>query len=241
MTTLYSYPPLVPGVLVKRYKRFFADVELADGSCVTAHCPNTGPMTGISTPGSTVWLSQSSDPRRKLAYTWELIEVEGTCVGVNTGLPNRIVARGLTEHAFAALEPYTTVQPEVRYGAENSRIDFLLGAPDRPSLYLEVKNTTWTAGAGNDRLALFPDCVTTRGQKHLRELTRIVELGGRAAIFFFINRTDCLRFSPGDAADPTYGRLLREAVAAGVLVLPYRFAVTPTAVRLLGLVPLEFF
>ncbi|WP_287130079.1 DNA/RNA nuclease SfsA [Candidatus Cyanaurora vandensis] len=232
---IYRYPPLLPGVLVKRYKRFFADIALADGTVVTAHCPNTGPMTEISTVGSAVYISEANSPARKLAYTWEMIQVDGSWVGVNTHLPNRVVALGLADHQFADLPSYTRFQPEVPYGSEQSRIDFLLHS-ERP-LYLEVKSTTWTQPTPEGRRAIFPDTVTTRGQKHLRELTALAEQGLGAAILYFINRGDCVSFSPGDGPDPEYGRLLRRAVAAGVLVLPYRFMVSPLGLTLGERVP----
>lgn len=235
-TVLHRYPALIRGVLLKRYKRFFADVELVSGEVVTAHCPNTGPMTDISTPGHTVYLSRSENPRRTLAYTWELIETDGVYVGVNTALPNRIIGRGLEEWAFRELGVYSRICREVPYGTEASRIDFWLDGD--PPMYLEVKNTTWTQVTPEGRRALFPDTVTTRGQKHLRELTRIAEGGERAAILYFINRSDCNSFSPGDSRDPAYGQLLREAVARGLLVLPYCFEATPFQVNYLGPIPL---
>lgn len=226
---LYRYPPLLAGKLVRRYKRFFADIELETGDTITAHCPNTGPMTGVSQVGSEVMVSRSTNPKRKLAYTWELIRVCDTVptwVGVNTNLPNRIVKLALEQFLFPELrDRYTHVRPEVRYGRDNaSRIDFLLGGGERP-IYLEVKNTTWA----RETLALFPDTITTRGQKHLRELSQLAP-DACPAILYFVNRSDCDRFAPGEAADPTYGQLLRAALAAGVEVLPYRFTVTPEGV-----------
>ncbi|AGY59927.1 DNA/RNA nuclease SfsA [Gloeobacter kilaueensis] len=228
-TVLFEYPPLVAGILRRRYKRFFAEVELADGQLVTAHCPNTGPMRVISTPGSRVYLSRATAVARKLAYTWEMIDVEGVWVGVNTAMPNRIVYEGLRRCLFSELGDYTAIRREVPYGSENSRVDFLLdgSAP----LYLEIKSTTLHRG----RLALFPDTVTTRGQKHLRELTRLCEQGSRAAILYFINRSDCTAFSPCDEFDPLYGELLRIGIERGLQVLPYRFEITPETVRFLGL------
>ncbi|KKJ01014.1 DNA/RNA nuclease SfsA [Prochlorothrix hollandica] len=230
---LYSYPPLLPGILVKRYKRFMADIALKTGETITAHCPNTGPMTGIYKPGAKVYVSRSDNPKRKLAYTWELIEVEDngpTWVGVNTSLPNQIVALALEQRLWTQLGDYHRVRREVTYGQEKSRIDFLLDYGDDRPLYLEVKNTTWVRGP----LALFPDTVTTRGQKHLRELTAILPQG-RAVMLYFINRSDCPQFSPGDDADPCYGQLLRQAVHQGLEVLPCRFTVSPQGVDYLGL------
>lgn len=231
---LYAYPPLQAGVLIKRYKRFFADIELASGEVITAHCPNTGPMTGVCTPGSAVQVSYHDNPKRKLAYTWELIQTgdrEPTWVGINTNLPNRIVKLALEKHCFPELrDRYTQIQTEVRYGVENkSRIDFVLHGGNEKPIYLEVKNTTWVQ---SDR-ALFPDTVTVRGQKHLRELMAL-QGQGTPVMLYFINRSDRTRFSPGDEADPTYGRLLREAIKCGVEVLPYRFEVSPEGIRYLG-------
>jgi sugar fermentation stimulation protein A len=232
----YPYPPLISGQLVRRYKRFFADIELVNGELITAHCPNTGPMTGISTPGSLVQVSRSDNPKRKLAYTWELIQVEDTLptwVGVNTALPNRIVRQALADGLWAELVPYSEINPEVPYGNEGSRVDFVLTQAGHPDIYLEVKNTTWAQG----QLALFPDTVTTRGQKHLRELMTLLPQQ-RAVMLYLINRGDCTQFAPGDTTDPTYGQLLRQAVAAGLEVLPCRFAVDPAGIRYLGLAQL---
>lgn len=235
----YLYPTLHPGTLIKRYKRFLADVELDTGEIVTAHCPNTGPMTGVCHPGGRVQLSHSSNPNRKLAYTWELAEVhdnQPTWVGVNTALPNRVIKAMLEAHALPELGPYDQVRSEVPYGQDRkSRIDFLLTASEteRP-IYIEVKNTTWA----RDTTALFPDTVTTRGQKHLRELTAIAT-EARTIMLYFINRGDCREFSPGDEADPTYGQLLRTAIAAGVEILPCRFAITPQSINYLGMATLN--
>jgi len=237
---LYHYPPLYSGILLKRFKRFFADVELATGEVVTAHCPNTGPMTGISTPGSPVQLSYSDSPTRKLPYTWEMIQVcdnDPTWVGVNTALPNRIIKLALEKFLFPELGSYSQVRFEVPYGKDKkSRVDFLLTGSDadRP-IYLEIKSTTWAQG----QLVLFPDTETTRGQKHLRELTALLPQA-RAVMLYFINRGDCPFFAPGDTADPVYGKLLRAAIALGLEVLPCRFEITPTGIRYLGLAEYKF-
>lgn len=236
---LYRYPSLYPGILLKRYKRFFADVQLATGEVVTAHCPNTGPMTGVSTLGSAVQLSKSDNPNRKLAYTLELIEVndnQPTWVGVNTTLPNQIVKLALAKHLFPELGNYSQIKGEVVYGLDKkSRVDFFLTGNDTElPIYLEVKNTTWCAGT----LALFPDTETTRGQKHLRELMALLPTM-RAVMLYFINRGDCIEFAPGDSADPLYGKLLRDAIALGLEVLPCRFDVSPEGIRYLGLAKLK--
>ncbi|PSM49659.1 DNA/RNA nuclease SfsA [Chroococcidiopsis sp. CCALA 051] len=233
---LYTYPPLHAGILLKRYKRFLADIELETGEVVTAHCANTGPMTGICTPGSRVLVSYSSVTTRKLPYTWEAIEVndnEPTWVVVNTALPNRIVKLALAQKLFPKLGSYSQIRCEVPYGADRkSRVDFLLTG-DRP-IYIEVKSTTWA----QQRLAMFPDTETIRGQKHLRELSALLP-HARAVMFYAINRGDCTQFAPGDAADPVYGQLLREAMQLGLEVLPCRFEVTPVGVRYLGLADLK--
>lgn len=234
---VYRYPELFAGTLVKRYKRFLADIELASGELITAHCPNTGPMTGICEIGAPVLVSKSDNPKRKLAYTWEMIQLETpdpTWIGVNTAMPNRVIKAMLNDKLIPELaDRYDSVRSEVKYGKENkSRIDFLLSRDDEAPIYVEVKNTTWTKG----RLALFPDTETTRGQKHLRELTDLLP-EKKAVMLYFINRGDCDEFAPGDSKDPKYGKLLREAIAAGVEVLPCRFELSPEGLQYLGTVP----
>ena len=229
---IYPFPPLLSGTLVKRYKRFFADITLDSGEVITAHCPNTGPMTGVYLPGNRVMISQSDNPKRKLKYTWELIEVtdnEPTWVGVNTGLPNRVVRWALEHQLIAELGDYSEIRSEVKYGIEgNSRVDFVV-QPTKCPMYIEVKNTTWVEG----RRALFPDTVTTRGQKHIQELRSLLP-GCRAVMLYFINRGDCTSFSPGDERDSKYGELLREAVAEGLEVLPCAFEVSPEGLHYRG-------
>lgn len=234
---IYNYPTLEAGILLKRYKRFFADIELASGKIITAHCPNTGPMTGVSTVGSLVQVSRSDNPKRKLAYTWEMIQVndkEPTWIGVNTAMPNRIIKLALEQRLFPELGNYSTIRGEVPYGKDlKSRVDFLLTDDDRESnlpIYLEVKSVTLS----EENVALFPDTVTTRGQKHLRELMALLPQA-RAVMLYFINRGDCTSFAPCDSADSLYGELLRQAVERGVEVLPYRFEITPQAISYLGL------
>lgn len=232
---IYSYPSLETGILLKRYKRFFADIELTSGEIITAHCPNTGPMTGVSTPGSLVQVSRSDNPKRKLAYTWEMIQVndnEPTWIGVNTNLPNRVVKLALEQIIIPELaNSYKVINCEVKYGQQlKSRVDFFLtNGLERP-IYLEVKSVTLAQG----KVALFPDTVTTRGQKHLRELMALLPQA-RAVMLYFINRGDCTSFAPCDRADLVYGKLLREAVAQGVEILPCRFEITPQGIRYLGL------
>ncbi|MDJ0632341.1 MAG: DNA/RNA nuclease SfsA [Xenococcaceae cyanobacterium MO_188.B29] len=236
MTYIYSYPSLLEGKLIKRYKRFLANIELTTGEIITAHCPNTGPMIGVSTPGSSVLVSKSNNPKRKLAYTWEAIEVndnQPTWVGVNTGLPNKVVKLALEQKLLPELtHRYDRFRPEVPYGKDKkSRIDFLLTGDDSQlPIYVEVKSVTLNQGT----VALFPDTVTTRGQKHLRELIALLP-SAQPVMLYFINRGDCNIFAPGDRYDPEYGNLLRKAITAGVEVLPYRFEITPQGVRFLGL------
>lgn len=233
---LYQYPSLISGILLKRYKRFFADIELPSGAVITAHCPNTGPMTGVCTPGSPVYVSFSDNPRRKLPYTWEMIQVESsqpTWVGINTNLPNRIIRLALEQKLLPELAAdYQEIKTEVIYGKDNkSRVDFFLtNGNSKLPIYLEVKNVTLTQG----NVALFPDTVTTRGQKHLRELMALIPTA-RPIMLYFINRNDCPYFAPGDSADPSYGQLLREAKERGVTILPYRFDITPQGIHYLGL------
>ncbi|HAC64685.1 MAG TPA: DNA/RNA nuclease SfsA [Cyanothece sp. UBA12306] len=229
---IYPYPPLIPGILRRRYKRFLADIELESGEIITAHCANTGPMIGVCNVGSLVYISRSNNPQRKLAYTWEMIQVNNTWVGVNTSLPNRVIKYALEQKWFPELsDQYTQVRSEVPYGKQKkSRIDFLLtqDGGEYP-IYLEVKNTTLS----QEKTALFPDTVTSRGQKHLRELMALLP-EAKAIMLYFINRGDCHFFAPGDEFDPTYGQLLREAVKQGVKILPCRFEVTPERLLYLG-------
>lgn len=236
---LYKYPPLYPGTLIKRYQRFFADIELASGELITAHCPNTGPMTGVCIPGNSVLVSYSDNPKRKLAYTWEMIQVcdtSPTWVGVNTALPNRVIKLALEAKLFPELGNYQQVKPEVIYGKDKkSRVDFLL-LNETEKIYLEVKNTTWV----NGQLALFPDTVTERGQKHLKELMEMGKEGARFVMLYFINRGDCTHFAPGDRADPVYGELLRKARGEGLEILPCRFEITPQGINYLGLAQMQF-
>jgi sugar fermentation stimulation protein A len=225
--------PLVRGVLVSRYKRFFVDVVLDDGTPVTAHCPNPGAMLGLNTPGLPAWLSRSDDPKRKLAHTLELVEADGGLVGINTLHPNRIVAEALAADAIPEVAGYATHRREVRYGA-NSRVDFLLTDPDRPPCWLEVKNCHLRR---NGTLAEFPDCVAARSLKHLRELSAMVAAGERAVMLFVIQRTDCDAFEACADLDPAYAKGLTEAAAAGVEVLAYRCVITPSGVTLADRVP----
>jgi sugar fermentation stimulation protein A len=228
-----NLPPLLPGRLIKRYKRFLADITLADGTTITVHCPNSGSMKGCATPGSRVFVSRSSNPGRKYPYTWELVESEGFWAGINTGLPNRLVREAIEDGTVTELQGYETIRPEVAYG-EHSRIDLLLqGKQGR--CFVEVKNVTLVENS----LALFPDAVTTRGQKHLNELMRVVREGDRGVIFFTVQRGDGHSLSPADTIDPEYGRLLRMALLNGVEALAYRATVEPGCIRLTERIPVH--
>ena len=222
--------PLVGATLVRRYKRFLADVTLDDGTSITVHCPNTGSMLGCDAPGSRVWLSRSRNPKRKYAYTWELVEVDGgTLVGINTGRSNALVREAIESGVIGELGGYRDIRAEVPYGNEGSRADFLLSGARR-DCYVEVKNVT---AAVSDGIALFPDAVSTRGTRHLRELmAAVTESGERAVLLFCVQRTDVGEVRPADDIDPEYGRTLREALAAGVEALAYRAEMNPAAVVL---------
>jgi sugar fermentation stimulation protein A len=210
--------PLVPARLVRRYQRFLADVELEPGGrLVTVHCPNPGRMLGLNAPGLRVWL-RLAPAGRKLPYTLELVEADGTLVGVNTNVPNRLVRDAIGRGAIAELAGYVRLRSEVRYGAESSRIDLLLEDDARPRCWVEVKNVHWKVGD----VARFPDAVTTRGAKHLRELAHQVAIGERAVMIYVIQRSDCAVFGLARDIDPAYARACVVAAGAGVEFLAYR-------------------
>jgi sugar fermentation stimulation protein A len=211
---------LIRGILVQRYKRFLADVQLADGSIVTAHCTNTGSMMGCREPGSVVYLSRCANPNRKLPYTSELIRVKKIWVGINTMHPNGLVAHAIEAGIIEELRGFDTVRREV-VTRPGTRLDLCLEGKSG-SCFVEVKNVTLVI----DGAAAFPDAVSERGTKHLKELIRLKRRGHRAAVVFVIQRQDCATFRPADEIDAEYGRWLRRAAAAGVEVLPYRAKVT---------------
>jgi sugar fermentation stimulation protein A len=224
--------PLVPATLIRRYKRFLADVRFADGAEAVAHCANSGSMMGLARPGARVWLSANTNPKAKLAWRWELEEAEGgALVGINTSRPNAIVAEAIAAGAVPALAGYESLRREVAYGV-NSRIDVLL---ERPTgrCFVEVKNVTLKR---RDR-AEFPDAVTARGAKHLHELINEVKAGHRAVMLFLVNRGDCASFAPAADIDPAYAQALRDATAAGVQCLAYGCNVSPAGISLANPLP----
>ncbi|KAB0264836.1 DNA/RNA nuclease SfsA [Microvirga brassicacearum] len=224
--------PLLEGRLIERYKRFLADILLADGSVVTAHCANPGAMLGLKEPGSRVLLSRAGNPKRKLAYNWELVEVAAgggpnQLVGINTSRPNALVAEALRGNRLAPFVGYDRVRPEVKYG-RNSRIDFLLEKDGAPPCYLEVKNCHLMRQPG---FAEFPDCIAARSAKHLYELVDMVEGGARAALVYVI-QMEAERFDVARDIDPVYDRAFRHALAAGVESYAYMCRVNAEGVEI---------
>lgn len=213
--------PLISGRLVRRYKRFLADILLDSGETVTAHCANPGSMLGLAAPGSQVWLSRSSDPRRKLAYSWVLLDLADeqftARVGINTSAPNALAAEAISLGQIPELGGYASIRREVRYGT-NSRIDLLLSDPARPDCYVEIKNAHLSRVPG---LAEFPDSVTARGKKHLVELAKIARSGMRAVMLFIVQRDDCQALCIADDIDPAYAEAFRMAQTDGVECLVY--------------------
>lgn len=229
-------PPLQPATLTRRYKRFLADVVLPNGEEITVHTPNTGAMTGCAEPGSTVFLRDTDNPKRKYRYSWEMTEnSQGVMVGVHTGITNRLVREAIEGGVMAELQGYESIRQEVRYGGEGSRIDLLLeGHADGRDCYLEIKNVTTCDGEG---CGYFPDAVSSRASKHLRELMGVVASGGRGVIFFCVQRGDVERVRPADEIDPLYGETLRQALDAGVEAFACRALVRPDGVTLETPVP----
>lgn len=218
--------PLIPARLIKRYKRFLADVTLEDGREVTAHCANPGSMMGLAEKGMKVWLEPNDDPKKKLKYGWRLVDHEnGHFTGVDTSVPNRALKAALTAGEVPGLTGYDMVRPEVKYG-ENSRIDFLLSG-DRPDCYVEVKSVTLSRTSG---LAEFPDSVTARGAKHLTELARMAAQGHRAVMFYLVQRTDCGQVTIAGDIDPSY--LSAFQAATGVEIIAMDCKITPQAITL---------
>jgi len=211
---------LMSGVLVKRYKRFLADVRLLSGKQITIHCPNTGSMKNCQNPGSTIWFTASVNKNRKFPYTWQLIEVDrGVLVGVNTGLANKLVLESIQNKTVEKLRGYSNVRIEVPYGRENSRIDILLEGAGLQDCYIEVKNVSLGTLNGE---GFFPDSVTVRGQKHLKELISVKESGARAVLFFCVQHSGVESVAPAHEIDPVYAELLMKAIRCGVEVMAYR-------------------
>ncbi|SHI81548.1 sugar fermentation stimulation protein A [Desulfatibacillum alkenivorans DSM 16219] len=221
------WPKLIQGTLLRRYKRFIADVELEDGTVVSAHCPNSGRMTGCSDPGSPVWISPASNPKRKLKYTLEMIKMPDSLVGINTGVPNKLVAKAIEDQVIPELSGYGGLRMEVPYGA-NSRVDIMLSEEGRRDCLVEVKNCTLV----EDRRAMFPDAVTARGLKHLEELEKALSQNKRSVMFFLIQRMDADVFAPADHIDPAYGAALRRVCANGVEALAWDVDMDLNSLRL---------
>ncbi len=222
-------PSYQPARLLKRYKRFLADIRLPSGEIVTVHCPNTGAMTGCVIEGSPCWFSMSDNPKRKYARTLEIVTTDtGHLAGIHSALANQLVYEALHDGVIEPLLGFERCEREVRYGQERSRIDFLLSFQAQ-RCYVEVKNVTLGLASG---MGLFPDAISTRGAKHLRELMAMVEEGHRAVLLYCVQHTGIDRVSPADDIDPVYGQLLREAMAVGVEVLAYGAVLKPNEIRL---------
>jgi len=229
--------PLIPGRLIKRYKRFLTDVELADGSVVVAHCANSGSMLSVNEPGAEVWLSPARNPDRKLKFTWEMIRIGETLVGINTSLPNLIVSEAIEDGKVEELTGYASLRREVKYG-KNSRIDILLEDDAKPKCYVEVKNTTMRRDLDGGP-AEFPDAVTSRGAKHLVELSDMVTEGHRAVMFYLVQREDTDAFTVAADIDPTYAEELAKAMKAGVEVVCYACTLSPEKITVSRKLPVR--
>jgi sugar fermentation stimulation protein A len=230
-----TWPQLNTGTLIRRYKRFLADVKLSTGETVTAHCPNTGSMTGCSEPGRAVYLSYHDNPNRKYPYTWQLIRMPTSLVGVNTLIPNRLLYESLLAGVLPEFAGIREVRREVTVG-KSSRIDLMLTDRDGARCYIEVKNCTLVNGG----VAQFPDAVTARGLKHINALQQLARRGHRVVMFYFVQRMDADRFQPADTIDPAYGRRLRQALAKGLEVIAYDVAITTRQIRLNRRLPCDF-
>ncbi|HCD1276519.1 TPA: DNA/RNA nuclease SfsA [Citrobacter amalonaticus] len=223
-------PSLQRATLVQRYKRFLADVITPDGTELTLHCPNTGAMTGCATPGDTVWYSTSENSKRKYPHTWELTQTQtGALICVNTLWANRLTKEAIEQGRVSELSGYSTLRSEVKYGAERSRIDVMLQADSRPDCYIEVKSVT----LAEKDFGYFPDAITERGQKHLRELMSVAAEGKRAVIFFAVLHSAITRFSPARHIDAKYAQLLFEAQRKGVEILVYKAELSADSMTLI--------
>jgi len=214
---------LIHARLIKRYKRFLADVRLDDGRVITVHCPNTGSMKNCAQENAEIWLSDSDNPKRKYRYTWEYLKTaRGHHIGVNTGKANQLVQSAIRQDLIESLAGYETIRPEVRYGDENSRIDLLLQDSKRQDCYVEVKSVTLLEDPPARGIGYFPDAVSDRGAKHLRELIKMTQSGARSVLFFCVQHTGIQEVRPADHIDSEYGKLLRKALGSGVEVLAYK-------------------
>lgn len=226
--------PLIAATLIRRYKRFLADVELAPGEIITVHSPNTGSMLGCAETGMRVWIRDTENPKRKYRYAWELSEnAEGVLININTILSNKLVREGIESGRVTELAGYTEIKAEAAYGAQGSRIDLLL-SNDSGRCYVEVKNVTARI---QGEMAIFPDAVTSRGVKHLQELMHMRELGHRAVIFFCVSRDDVRRMRPAYEIDPLYAETLKKAVDKGVEALAYVIQVNDSGIILAQSIP----
>ncbi len=232
-------PPLIEATLIRRYKRFLADMRLADGSEITVHCPNPGSMAGLTEPGNRTWISDSQNPKRKLQFTWELTEISGfdgpVMVGVNTNRPNELAREAIESDFIAPLSGYSGLKREVKYG-QNSRIDILLEHDDRPPCYVEVKNVHFVRAPD---LHEFPDSVTARGAKHLEELGDMVEAGHRAVMLYVIQRQDGSRFKLASDIDTGYAKAYKRAKLRGVEALALRCRISPDTIEPVDLIPID--
>ena len=219
---MFTLPPLKTGTLIKRYKRFLADIRLEDGTVITAHCPNSGSMLSVAPPEAPVAISISDNPKRKLPYTWEMVYINNCWVVVNTSIPNNFVFEALNQNKIPQLEGYTSIRREVPYG-KNSRIDILLEAPEKPPCFVEIKNVTLSR---KNKEAQFPDAKTTRGLKHLGELIQEKKKGHRAVMLYLVNREDCESFSFANDIDPAYAEGAQQAFSEGVECLILRTKAT---------------
>ncbi|MGO2235682.1 DNA/RNA nuclease SfsA [Marinomonas sp. UCMA 3892] len=234
-SSVVKFPtPLIEGKLIKRYKRFLSDIELPNGEIVVAHCPNTGSMKRCQQDGARVWLSKSDNPKRKLAYTWELVEVDAQYLAcINTGYPNKLVGEAISNGVVKELAEYPEQKAEVKYG-EKSRIDWLLTGNDGRKCYVEVKNVTLLE---EDGLGYFPDAVTDRGRKHLYELAKMVEEGHRAVMFFCVSHTGINSVTPAAHIDKKYAQAFVEVVKKGVEVIAYQVAIDSQEMKVVRSVP----
>lgn len=228
---LILWPPLIQGTLLRRYKRFLADILLENGETITAHCANSGAMTHCSTPGRPVWVAFQPGPKRKLAHTWYLIQMEESLVGVHTQIPNTLVSLAIKAGQIPELSGYEKLEREV--STQNARMDIRLSGSEKKDCFVEIKNCTQIF----EGLAAFPDAITSRGKKHMEELALLVEKGNRAVVFFLVQREDARGFRPAEEIDAAYSRSLREAHIKGVEIICYDVRMDLEGIRIHGALP----